>query len=52
VNVINLLGQDDIIPANLAATSDFMVPGGRGVGYSRFELVEPRSYRFTTSYEF
>jgi hypothetical protein len=52
MNVINLFDRKGIIPKYLSSTSDFIVPGGRGIGYSRFDLIEPRSFRFTTTYEF
>ena len=56
-NATNLLNQHGIIPQRLAATPvtaspTFVVPGGRGIGYSRFDLMEPRSIRFTTTYSF
>ena len=56
-NATNLFNQDGIIPQRLSATPvtaspTFIVPGGRGVGYSRFDLMEPRSIRFTTTYSF
>jgi hypothetical protein len=56
VNVSNLLDQTKIIPVRLS-TSDsapdgFMMPGGRGVAYSRYDLVQPREIRFTTTYSF
>ena len=52
VNVINLFEQKGIIPTHVSSTTDFIVPGGRGIAYSRFGLIEPRSFRFTTTYEF
>jgi outer membrane receptor for ferric coprogen and ferric-rhodotorulic acid len=56
VNVANLFDQTDIIPVRLstsaAAPDGFMVPGGRGRAYSRYDLVAPREYRFTTTYSF
>jgi iron complex outermembrane recepter protein len=56
VNVSNLLDQTKIIPVRLS-TSDtapdgYMLPGGRGVAYSRYDLVQPREWRFTTTYSF
>lgn len=56
VNVSNLFNQTDIIPVRLS-TSDttpdgFTVPGGRGVAYARYDLVDPREVRFTTTYSF
>jgi outer membrane receptor for ferric coprogen and ferric-rhodotorulic acid len=52
VNVMNLFDEGGIIPTNISSTTDFHVPGGRGIAYSRFALVAPRSIRFTTTYEF
>jgi hypothetical protein len=56
VNVANLFDQTDIIPVRLS-TSDsaldgFVLPGGRGVAYSRYDLVPPRETRITTTYSF
>lgn len=56
LNVNNLLSADDIIPARLstsaAAPDGFIVPGGRGPAYTRYEIVAPREYRFTTTHSF
>ena len=56
VNVNNLLDRTDIIPSRLAfsATSPdgFNLPGGRGPAYTRYDLVQPREIRFTTTYSF
>jgi outer membrane receptor for ferric coprogen and ferric-rhodotorulic acid len=52
INVMNLFNEGDILPTHISSTTSFQVPGGRGIGYSRFSLVPPRSVRFTTSYEF
>ncbi len=56
VNVSNLFDRTDLIPVRLstsaAAPDGFLVPGGRGVAYSRYDLVAPREYRFTTTYSF
>ena len=56
VNVNNLLDQSDIIPSRLAfsATSPdgFNLPGGRGPAYTRYDLVQPREIRFTTTYSY
>jgi hypothetical protein len=56
VNVTNLLDRTDIIPARLAtspaAPDGYQLPGGRGLGYVRYDLVEPRQIRFTTTYSF
>jgi outer membrane receptor for monomeric catechols len=56
VNVANLFDQDEIIPVRLAtgtaARDGFTLPGGRGAALSRYDLVSPREYRFTTTYSF
>ena len=56
LNVNNLLDRTDIIPSRLAmsetAPDGFMLPGGRGVAYTRYDLVQPREIRFTTTYSF
>ncbi|MBI5767014.1 MAG: TonB-dependent receptor plug domain-containing protein [Verrucomicrobia bacterium] len=56
INVSNLLNQTQIIPVRLslsAANPDgFLLPGGRGVAYSRYDLVAPRETRFTTTWSF
>ena len=52
LNVQNLFNEGGIIPTHISSSTNFNVPGGRGIGYSRFSLVAPRSYRFTVSYEF
>jgi hypothetical protein len=52
LNIANVLNQDGIIPQRFSSTPDFQVPGGRGVGYSRVDFIEPRSIRFTTTFSF
>jgi outer membrane receptor for ferric coprogen and ferric-rhodotorulic acid len=56
VNVSNLFDQTDIIPVRLStsatASDGFVLPGNRGVAYSRYDLVAPREIRFTTTYSF
>ena len=56
LNVANLFNRTDIIPARLAtsatAPDGFLLPGGRGVAYTRYDLVAPREFRFTTTYSF
>ncbi|MBI4625090.1 MAG: TonB-dependent receptor plug domain-containing protein [Verrucomicrobia bacterium] len=56
VNLSNLLDQTDIIPVRLStsagAPDGFVLPAGRGVAYSRYDLVAPREIRFTTTYSF
>ena len=56
LNVNNLLNRDDIIPSRIAtsatAPDGYIIPGGRGLAYTRYDLVQPREYRFTTTYSF
>jgi iron complex outermembrane recepter protein len=56
VNVANLFDETNIIPVRLAtsatAPNGYTVPGGRGLAYSRYDLVTPREWRFTTTYSF
>jgi hypothetical protein len=53
LNVYNVLDDDDIIPQRLATSPTQMFPGGdRGVAYTRFDIVQPRNFRFSVSYEF
>jgi outer membrane receptor for ferric coprogen and ferric-rhodotorulic acid len=56
VNVSNLFDKTDIIPVRLStgatALDGFNLPGGRGKAYSRYDLVAPREFRFTTTYSY
>jgi iron complex outermembrane recepter protein len=56
LNINNLLDQSDIIPSRIAtsatAPDGYVIPGGRGLAYTRYDLVQPREYRFTTTYSF
>ncbi len=56
LNVNNLLDRTDIIPSRLASSAaspdGFNLPGGRGLAYTRYDLVQPREIRFTTTYSF
>jgi hypothetical protein len=52
LNVSNLLDQDGIMPQRFSALPPYTVPGGRGLAYSRFDLMEPRSVRLTTTLSF
>ncbi|MSU51254.1 MAG: hypothetical protein EXS37_19570 [Opitutus sp.] len=56
VNVSNVFNLTDIIPVRLStsdsAPNGFILVGGRGVAYSRYDLVAPRDIRFTTTYSF
>jgi len=52
LNISNILDQDGIIPQRFSSTPDFIVPGGRGVGYSRIDLMDPRTIRLTTTFAY
>ncbi len=57
LNVGNALDDGPIIPRRFSSEPDYYIPGGatptsRGVAMSRFDLLQPRSYRFTTTYDF
>lgn len=54
LNVSNLFDENTIIPSRLAIDGnlEYMVPGGRGVAYARFDIPDPRAYRFTVTYDF
>ena len=56
INVYNVLDDTDIIPVRIASGAanpdGFQVPGGRGLGYSRYDLVVPREWRFTTTWSY
>jgi outer membrane receptor for ferric coprogen and ferric-rhodotorulic acid len=56
MNISNLFDRTDIIPSRLSASATapdgFEIPGGRGIAYSRYDLVAPREIRFTTTYTF
>ena len=56
VNVSNLFNETDIIPVRISSSATapdgYQLPGGRGVAYSRYDLVTPREWRFTTTYSF
>jgi iron complex outermembrane receptor protein len=56
LNVSNILDQTDILPVRIATGATvpdgFNVPGGRGLGYSRYDLVAPREFRFTTTWSY
>ncbi|MDO8544297.1 MAG: TonB-dependent receptor plug domain-containing protein [Opitutaceae bacterium] len=56
INISNVLDDTDIIPVRLStsasAPNGFMLPGGRGMAYSRYDLVAPRDIRFTTTWSF
>ena len=52
LNVSNVFDQNGLIPQRFSVSPEYQVPGGRGVGYSRFDLVEPRYLRFTTTFSY
>ena len=56
INVTNLLNRTAIIPGRIAtgtgALDGFLLPGGRGLAYSRYDVVAPREIRFTTTYSY
>ena len=56
MNISNLFDRTDIIPSRIAfsetAPDGFILPGGRGIAYTRYDLVQPREFRFTTTYSF
>jgi iron complex outermembrane recepter protein len=56
MNIFNLFDRTDHIPVRLSTSANardgYIVPGGRGVAYSRYDLVAPREIRFTTTYSF
>ena len=53
ININNLFDNTDIIPVRLLTTdTTYTLPGGHGPAYSRYDLVDPRDIRFTTTYSF
>jgi outer membrane receptor for ferric coprogen and ferric-rhodotorulic acid len=56
VNISNLLDQTKIIPVRLStgatAPDGYLLPGGRGVAYSRYDLVQPREIRCTMTWSY
>ncbi len=56
LNVSNVLDQTDLMPVRLATSETtpdgFMLPLGRGLAYSRYDLVPPREMRFTTTWSY
>lgn len=52
INVSNLFDRDGVIPQRFSSTPDYTLPGGRGVAYSRFDLIDPRAIRFTTTFAY
>lgn len=49
LNISNLFNQDGRLPQRFSAIPPYNLPGGRGIAYSRFDLMEPRSIRLTTT---
>ncbi len=53
INVSNLFDNADIIPMRLLTTDTaYILPNGHGAAYSRYDLVDPRDIRFSTTYSF
>ena len=56
INIANVFDKTDIIPVRIAtganAPDGFELPGGRGLAYSRYDLVTPREFRFTTTWSY
>ena len=54
LNVSNAFDNRKIIPSRLAidGNTSYLIPGGRGIAYARFDLPDPRAYRFTVTYDF
>ncbi len=56
INVANVFDKTDIIPVRVASSAaapdGYMLPGGRGLAYSRYDLVTPREIRFTTTWSY
>ncbi len=56
LNVANVLDHTDILPVRIATGATvpdgYTLPGGRGVAYSRYDLVAPRELRFTTTWTY
>ena len=52
LNISNVLDRDGIIPQRFSSTPDFIIPGGRSIAYSRFDLMDPRSIRLTTTFTY
>ncbi len=56
LNIANVLDETDVLPVRIAtgatAPDGFMLPGGRGLAYSRYDLVTPREFRFTTTWSY
>ena len=56
LNVANALNQTDLVPVRYAVSEanpdGFLLPGGRGRAYSRYDLVTPREWRLTTTWSY
>lgn len=53
LNVNNVFDNSDPVPQRLLTNDPgYRLPGGRGVAYGRLDLVDPREFRFSTTYSF
>jgi hypothetical protein len=53
INISNLFDNTAIIPMRLLIPNATLVlPGGHGMAYSRYDVVDPREIRCTTTYSF
>ena len=56
LNVSNVFDHTDILPVRLATGASvpdgYVVPGGRGPAYGRYDLVAPREIRLTTTWTY
>jgi len=56
LNISNVLDNTKVLPVRIAtgaaAPDGFLLPGGRGLAYSRYDLVAPREFRFTTTWSY
>ncbi len=50
-NIFNVFNDTDIIPQRLAGRPTDLVPG-RGTAYTRFDVVQPRSFRGSITWDF
>jgi iron complex outermembrane recepter protein len=53
-NVVNVFDKNGIIPVRLAGDGDisYMIPGGRGIAYTRYDFIDPREVRLSLMYDF
>ena len=56
LNVSNVFDHTDILPVRIATGANvpdgYVVPGGRGRAYGRYDLVAPRELRCTTTWSY